>query len=82
MALCPRNTKAELWGKRLWRPFQVELALGNRTVHEVQIDKALVRNVGFLGHSFEIFNYIRAHPESNLLLKPLGIRVWSGLHLR
>jgi len=63
-------------------PLHVELALGGRTVSQVKIDKALVRDVGLLCHFLEVLNHVRAHPEGNVFLETLGIGIRPGLHLR
>ena len=65
-----------------WRPLHVELALGGRTVPQVKVDKALVRDVGLLRHFLEVLNHVRAHPEGNVFLELLGVGIRPGLHLR
>ena len=54
---------------RAFCPSEINLAMLCDAISQIEVDQALIRNAGFLGHVFEVFDDILSHANGDLLLK-------------
>jgi hypothetical protein len=59
---------------------EFDLAMRPHAVHQIKIDKALVRNINFFGHFLEILDHISVQSQGDRLAQPFDIRIGPGVH--